>query len=57
VDRQILMQQVWGSVVPATVHRLEMHIHRLRQKIERDPRRPDLLVTLSGGYQLGEAPN
>jgi hypothetical protein len=31
------------------------HIDRLRQKIERDPRRPVLLLTLNGGYRFGLA--
>jgi hypothetical protein len=31
---------------------METHIYLLRPEIEKDPSRPELLVTESGGYKL-----
>jgi DNA-binding response OmpR family regulator len=52
VNRQILMQEVWGYNATVTTHTLETHIYRLRQKIEADPANPSLLITEGGGYRL-----
>jgi DNA-binding response OmpR family regulator len=52
VDRQILLQEVWGYNPAVTTHTLETHIYRLRQKMELHPRAPVLLVTENGGYRL-----
>ncbi len=56
VNRQILMQEVWGYNATVTTHTLETHIYRLRQKIEADPGNPSLLVTEGGGYRLRPEP-
>jgi DNA-binding response OmpR family regulator len=52
VDRQILLNEVWGYNPAVTTHTLETHIYRLRQKIEANPANPSLLVTEHGGYRL-----
>jgi DNA-binding response OmpR family regulator len=52
VDREILLEGVWGYNAPATRHMLETHIYRLRQKIEPDPSDPAVLLTRRGTYRL-----
>ena len=52
VQRQVLLNEVWGYNAAVTTHTLETHIYRLRQKIEPDPANARLLVTEGGGYRL-----
>nr|PZN83479.1 MAG: DNA-binding response regulator [Pseudomonadota bacterium] len=52
VTRDVLLHEVWGYNANVTTHTLETHIYRLRQKIERDPSKAELLVTETGGYKL-----
>ncbi|HLH11528.1 MAG TPA: response regulator transcription factor [Methylovirgula sp.] len=52
VTREVLLKEVWGYNSNVTTHTLETHIYRLRQKIERDPAKSQLLITEAGGYKL-----
>jgi DNA-binding response OmpR family regulator len=52
IPREVLLREVWGYNSNVTTHTLETHIYRLRQKIERDPAKAQLLVTAAGGYKL-----
>jgi DNA-binding response OmpR family regulator len=52
VTRDILLQEVWGYNANVTTHTLETHIYRLRQKIEKEATKPELLITETGGYKL-----
>jgi DNA-binding response OmpR family regulator len=52
VSRETLLREVWGYNAGVATHTLETHIYRLRQKIEKDPAKAELLVAESGGYKL-----
>jgi DNA-binding response OmpR family regulator len=52
VSRETLLREVWRYNAGITTHTLETHIYRLRQKIEKDPTKAELLVTESAGYKL-----
>ena len=53
VTRQRFMSRVWGSDYVGDTKTLDVHIKRLRRKIEPDPLRPERIVTVRGvGYKL-----
>lgn len=56
IDRRELLQRVWGGNSREMETRtIDMHVRRLREKLERDPARPTLLVTVrSRGYMLAD---
>lgn len=52
VEREVLLNKVWGYSTGVTTHTLETHIYRLRQKIEINSQRNKILITKNGGYTL-----
>jgi two-component system response regulator MtrA len=53
--REALLSEVWGYQHAADTRLVNVHIQRLRAKIEYDPENPDLIVTVRGiGYKAGQ---
>jgi len=53
VSRSELMQEVWNTEYLGDTRTLDVHICWLRQKIEENPRIPELILTRRGqGYEL-----
>jgi two-component system response regulator MtrA len=52
--RETLLEQVWGYRHAADTRLVNVHVQRLRAKIERDPEHPRIVVTVRGvGYKAG----
>ena len=55
-SRRDIMEELWQSEFSGDVRACDVHISNLRQKIERDPQEPELVLTVRGvGYKLAEA--
>jgi DNA-binding response OmpR family regulator len=56
-SRGQLLDAVWGYTHDGYEHTVTTHINRLRAKLETDPMRPQLILTVRGaGYKMREAP-
>ncbi|HET7476477.1 MAG TPA: MtrAB system response regulator MtrA [Dermatophilaceae bacterium] len=56
-SRELLLEQVWGYRHAADTRLVNVHVQRLRSKIERDPEHPEIVVTVRGiGYKAGDTP-
>ena len=54
LTREALLQEVWGYRHAADTRLVNVHVQRLRAKIERDPERPEIVLTVRGvGYKAG----
>jgi len=52
--REMLLEQVWGYQYKADTRLVNVHVQRLRAKIEEDPDNPRLVTTVRGvGYRAG----
>ncbi len=51
--REMLLEQVWGDSAYRDSRTIDVHIRHLREKLERDPRSPEYLLTVRGvGYRF-----
>ena len=56
LTRAQLIDRVWGTDYVGDTKTLDVHVKRVRAKIESDPRNPTLLLTVRGlGYKLNDA--
>ena len=52
-SRRQIMEHLWDSPYVGDQHACEVHISNLRRKLERDPSKPERIVTVRGvGYKL-----
>ncbi|MGZ4669187.1 MAG: MtrAB system response regulator MtrA [Blastococcus sp.] len=52
--RQVLLEEVWGYHHAADTRLVNVHVQRLRAKVERDPEKPEVVLTVRGvGYKAG----
>jgi DNA-binding response OmpR family regulator len=55
VTREELLQRVWGYDYFGDTRLLDVHMRRLRRKIEDNPDRPTVVITIRGvGYKAGQ---
>ncbi|MFT4083819.1 MAG: MtrAB system response regulator MtrA [Nocardioides sp.] len=53
-SREVLLEQVWGYRHAADTRLVNVHVQRLRAKVEHDPENPEIVVTVRGvGYKAG----
>ena len=56
LTRDVVIERVWGVDYVGDTKTLDVHIKRLRSKIETDPKNPTLITTIRGlGYKYNEA--
>jgi DNA-binding response OmpR family regulator len=54
ISRESLFERNWGFDIEFSSNSLDVHIYRLRKKIEPDPDRPTYVQTVRGyGYRIG----
>jgi DNA-binding response OmpR family regulator len=52
-SRTMLLERVWGDSAYRDPRTVDVHIRHLREKLERDPRHPELIFTMRGvGYRF-----
>lgn len=47
-----IYSDIWDHNEPLMTHTLQTHIYRLRQKIENNPSKPEIIVSEMGGYRI-----
>lgn len=54
--REMLLEQVWGYHYKADTRLVNVHVQRLRAKVELDPDNPTIVMTVRGvGYRAGSS--
>ena len=57
-SRDALLGEVWGYRHSTDTRLVNVHVQRLRAKIEHDPERPEIVITVRGvGYKAGNQSN
>jgi two-component system response regulator MtrA len=52
--REVLLEKVWGYRHAADTRLVNVHVQRLRSKVEHDPENPEIVLTVRGvGYKAG----
>jgi DNA-binding response OmpR family regulator len=54
-SRRSLLQAIWGDSAYREPRTIDVHVRHLREKVERNPSEPELILTVRGaGYRLRE---
>jgi two-component system, OmpR family, response regulator RegX3 len=57
LTRELLIDRIWGSDYVGDTKTLDVHVKRLRGRLEEDPHDPRLIVTVRGvGYKFADTP-
>ncbi len=52
-SRTMLLERVWGDAAYRDPRTIDVHIRHLREKLEREPKHPELILTVRGvGYRF-----
>ncbi len=55
-SREVILELVWGFRLAADTRLVNVHVQRLRSKVEHDPENPEIVVTVRGvGYKAGSS--
>ena len=55
LTREVLIDRLWGADYVGDTKTLDVHIKRLRGRVEHDPHQPELIVTIRGvGYKFSD---
>nr|WP_319804440.1 MtrAB system response regulator MtrA [Nocardioides malaquae] len=55
-SREVLLEKVWGYRHAADTRLVNVHVQRLRAKVEHDPENPEIVLTVRGvGYRAGKS--
>jgi two-component system, OmpR family, alkaline phosphatase synthesis response regulator PhoP len=53
LSREVLLKDVWGYSAVAFTRTIDVHVASLRQKLEGDPKKPSIFITVQGlGYRF-----
>ena len=52
-SRRMLLEALWGSADYRDPRTIDVHVRHLREKLEREPREPEYILTVRGvGYRF-----
>lgn len=55
MTRDLIIDRIWGADYVGDTKTLDVHVKRIRGRIEQDPRHPELIVTVRGvGYKFSD---
>jgi two-component system alkaline phosphatase synthesis response regulator PhoP len=55
LSRDQILKDVWGYSADTFTRTVDVHVASLRQKLEKDPKQPELILTVQGlGYKFAE---
>jgi DNA-binding response OmpR family regulator len=53
LSRDDILREVWGYDAGTFTRTVDVHVASLRQKLEKDPKKPEWVITLPGlGYRF-----